>query len=155
MLLNNKKYWFHSIVRIRYNDNCRQRTNRKNLGVERYPKYIQQAHSNVNWTGNICKPMDLITAIIGKETLTYREMKKKQDKPQFITEMQKEISDHPPIRNKWGKNYYGNLVFQAKKGKHHGKGEKIQRQNLCARWNAGGRHKQLGNVCPSGEMGER
>ena len=38
--------------------------------------------------------MDLITAMIGKDTLTYREMKQQPDKPKFITAMQKEISDH-------------------------------------------------------------
>ena len=38
--------------------------------------------------------MDLITATIGKDTLTYGEMKRQPDKPQFITAMKKEISDH-------------------------------------------------------------
>ena len=37
--------------------------------------------------------MALITAMIGKDTLTYGEMKRQPDKPEFITSMQKEISD--------------------------------------------------------------
>ena len=55
---------------------------------------VQQAHSNVDWTRNICQTMALITAMIGKDTLTYGEMKRQPDKPQFITAMQKEISEH-------------------------------------------------------------
>ena len=31
-------YWFHSILRIRFNGNFRQRTNSNNLGVKRSPK---------------------------------------------------------------------------------------------------------------------
>ena len=38
--------------------------------------------------------MDLITAMIGKDTLTYREMKQQPDKPKFITAVKKEISEH-------------------------------------------------------------
>ena len=38
--------------------------------------------------------MALISEIIDKDTLTYGEMKQQPDKPQFITAMQKEISDH-------------------------------------------------------------
>ena len=37
--------------------------------------------------------MALITAMIGKDTLTYVEMKRQSDKPRFITVIQKEISD--------------------------------------------------------------
>ena len=55
---------------------------------------VQRSHSNVDWTRNICPPMNLITAIMVKDTLTYGEMKRQPDKPQFITAMQKEISDH-------------------------------------------------------------
>ena len=33
-LLNNQKYWFHSILRIRYNDNRHQREHSNNIGVE-------------------------------------------------------------------------------------------------------------------------
>ena len=36
---------------------------------------VQQAHSNVDWTRNICQPMALITAMIDKDILTYGEMK--------------------------------------------------------------------------------
>ena len=36
---------------------------------------VQQAHSNIDWTRNICLPMALITAMIGKDTLTYGDMK--------------------------------------------------------------------------------
>ena len=32
---------------------------------------VQRAHSNVDWTRNICQPMALITAMISKDTLTY------------------------------------------------------------------------------------
>ena len=32
--------------------------------------------------------------MIGKDTLTYGEMKRQPDKPRFITEMQNEISEH-------------------------------------------------------------
>ena len=38
MLLNNQQYWFHSILRIHYNDNRSQREDSNNLGVERDPK---------------------------------------------------------------------------------------------------------------------
>ena len=38
--------------------------------------------------------MALITEMISKDTLTYGEMKRQPDKPQFVTAMQKEISDH-------------------------------------------------------------
>ena len=55
---------------------------------------VQWAHSNVDWTRNICQPMALITAMIGKDTLTYGYMKRQPEKPQFITAMQKKISDH-------------------------------------------------------------
>ena len=55
---------------------------------------VQRVHSNVNWTRNICQSMALITAMTGKDTLTYGEMKRQPDKPQFITAMQKEISNH-------------------------------------------------------------
>ena len=82
----------------------------------------------------------------------------------FITTMQKEISDHKHCKH-WklvhqsetegAKNDHGNLEFQAKKGQHHGKGNKIQSQNLCTRWNAGERHKLLGNVFPSSAIDER
>ena len=77
--------------------------------------------------------------------------------------MQKEISDHEQrkhwnlvhrLETKGAKTIMANLVFQAEKGKHHGKGNKIQIQNLSARWNARKRHKLLGNVCPSSAMDE-
>ena len=55
---------------------------------------VQRAHSNIDCTRNICQLMALITAMIDKDTLTYGEMKRQPDKPQFITAMQKEISDH-------------------------------------------------------------
>ena len=134
------------------------------ISASREIRNVQRAHSNVNWTINIYQPMALITVMIGKDALTYGDMKRQPEKPQFITEMQKKISDHkkrkhlevsPPIGNKRGKNDYGNLVLRAKKGQHHWKGNKIKIQNLCARWNAGERHKLLGNVCPSSAMDER
>ena len=37
----------------------------------------------------------------------------------------------PPIGNKRGKNDYGNLLLQAKKGQHHWKGEKYK-PRICA-----------------------
>ena len=55
---------------------------------------VQQLHSNVDWTRNICQQIYLITAMIGKDTLTYVEMKQQPEKPQFIMAMQKEISNH-------------------------------------------------------------
>ena len=55
---------------------------------------VQRAHSNVDWNRNICQPMALIKAMIGKDTFTYEEMKRQPENPQFITAMQKEISDH-------------------------------------------------------------
>ena len=64
------------------------------ISASRDLQNVQQAHSNVDWTRNICHPMALITEMISKDTLTYGEMKRKPDKPQFITAMQKEISDH-------------------------------------------------------------
>ena len=132
--------------------------------ASRYLQNVQRAHSNVDWNRNICQPMALITAMISKDTLTYGEMNIQPDKPQFIRAMQKEIFDHEQRKHwklvhrleiKWSKNDYGNLVFQAKKGQHHGKCNKIQGQNLCARWNARKRYKLLGNVCSSGAMDER
>ena len=72
--------------------------------------------------------------------------------------MQKDISDHKKRKHwklahrsetKGAKTIMANLVLQAKKGQNQWKGEKIQSHNLCARWNAGERHKLLGNVCPS------
>ena len=93
MLLNNQKYWLHSILAICYYDNRRQRSNRK-ISASREIQNVQQAHSNVDWTRNICQPIALITAINGKDTFTYVEMKQQLDKPQFIMAMQKEISDH-------------------------------------------------------------
>ena len=64
------------------------------ISESRYLQNIQRAHSNVDWTRNICQQMALIIAMIGKDTLTYGEMKQQPDKPKFITAMQKEISDH-------------------------------------------------------------
>ena len=64
------------------------------MSASRYLQNVQRAHSNVYWTINICQPMALITAMIGKDTLTYEEMKPQPDKPQFATSMQKKISDH-------------------------------------------------------------
>ena len=63
------------------------------ISASREIQNVQQAHSNVGWTRNIYQPMALITAMIVKDTLTYGEMKQQPDKPQFITAMQKEISD--------------------------------------------------------------
>ena len=40
------------------------------ISVSRDIQNFQRAHSNVDWTSNICQPMSLITEIIGKETLT-------------------------------------------------------------------------------------
>ena len=77
--------------------------------------------------------------------------------------MQKEISDHKKRKHwklvyrseiKRAKTILENLVFKAKKGQHHGKGNKIQGQNLCARWNVRKRYKLLVNVCSSGAMDE-
>ena len=64
------------------------------ISASRYLQNVQQAHPNVDWTRNICQPMALITSMIIKDTLTYGEMKQQPDKPNFITAMQKEISDH-------------------------------------------------------------
>ena len=64
------------------------------ISASRDLQNVQRAHSNVDWTRNICQPMALITAMISKYTLTYGEMKQQPDKPQFITAMQKEITDH-------------------------------------------------------------
>ena len=50
---------------------------------------VERAHSNLDWNINICQTMALITAIIGKDRLTYVDMKQQPDKPQFITAMQK------------------------------------------------------------------
>ena len=57
------------------------------ISVYREIHNVQRAHSNVDWTRNICQPMALITEMIGKDTLTYEEMKQQPEKPQFITEM--------------------------------------------------------------------
>ena len=38
--------------------------------------------------------MDLIKAMISRDTLTYREMKQQPYKQHFITSIQKEITDH-------------------------------------------------------------
>ena len=35
---------------------------------------VQRAHSNVDWTRNICQPMAIITAMISKDTVIYGEM---------------------------------------------------------------------------------
>ena len=111
------------------------------ISASRDIQNVQRAHSNVNWTRNICQPIALITAMIGKDTLTYGEMKRQTDKPQFITAIQKEISDHEKRKHwklvhqsetKGAKMILANLVLQAKKGQHHWKGEKIQMHNLCA-----------------------
>ena len=40
---------------------------------------VQRAHSNVDWTRNICQPMALITETISKNTYGY--MKRQPDKP--------------------------------------------------------------------------
>ena len=55
---------------------------------------VQQAHSNIDWTRNICQPIDLITVMIGKDTLTYEKIKQQPDIPQFIMATQKDIFDH-------------------------------------------------------------
>ena len=78
--------------------------------------------------------------------------------------MQKEISDHEQRRHsklvhqsetKGAKTIMEIWSFRRKKGQHHGKGNKIQIQDLCARWNTRKRNKLLGNVCPSSAMDER
>ena len=61
----------------------------------------------------------------------------------------------PFVSDQWAKTIMANLVLQAKKGQNQWKGEKIQSHNLCARWNAGERHKLLGNLCPSSAKDER
>ena len=48
---------------------------------------VQRAHSNIGWNRNIYQPMALITAITGKDKLTYGKMKQQPYKPQFITAM--------------------------------------------------------------------
>ena len=53
------------------------------ISVSREIQNVQRAHSKVDWTRNICQPMALITAIIGKDTLTYGEMKRQPGKPQL------------------------------------------------------------------------
>ena len=60
---------------------------------------VQLAHSNVYWTRNICQPMALITVMIGKDKLTYGDMKQQLDKLKFITVMQKEISNHEKCKH--------------------------------------------------------
>ena len=62
--------------------------------ASRDPQNVQRAHSNVDWTRNICQPMALITVMISKDILTYGEMKRQPYKPQFIMATQKEIFDH-------------------------------------------------------------
>ena len=47
MLLNNQKYWFHSILRIRYNDNLRQRKNSNNIGIDRDSKFSTSAFKSL------------------------------------------------------------------------------------------------------------
>ena len=69
------------------------------ISASRDLQNVQQAHSNVDWTRNICQPMDLITAMTSKNTLTYGETKQQLDKPHFITAMQKEISDYEQRKN--------------------------------------------------------
>ena len=64
------------------------------ISASREIQNFQRAHSKVDWTRNICQPMALIISIIGKDKLTYGEMKRQPDKTQFITEMQMDISDH-------------------------------------------------------------
>ena len=64
------------------------------ISASREIQSVERAHSNVDWTSNICQPMALITAMIGKDTSTYGETKRQPDKPKFITAMQKDISDH-------------------------------------------------------------
>ena len=43
--------------------------------------------------------MSLIKSMIGKDTLTYGGVKRQPEKPQFITAMQKEISDHKKCKH--------------------------------------------------------
>ena len=50
---------------------------------------VQRAHSNVDWTINICQPMVLITAMISKDTITYVEMKRQPYKLPFMAAIQK------------------------------------------------------------------
>ena len=61
MLLDNQKYWFHGILRIRYDDNRRQRENSKNLGVEgdlqcstsAFKRRLDQKYLSTNGRDNI------------------------------------------------------------------------------------------------------
>ena len=163
MILNNQNIGFTAYYEF-YTMTTVIRGQIATISALREIQNVEQAHSNVNWTRNICQPMALITAMIVKDTLTYGEMKRQPDKPKFITAMQKDISDHENRKHwkfvhrsetKGAKNDYGNLVLQVKKGQHHWKSDKIQSQNLRARWNALERHKLLGNVCPSSAMDER
>ena len=64
------------------------------ISASRDLQNVQRAHSKVDRTRNICQPMALIIAMISKDTFTYGEIKRQLDKLQFITTMQKEISDH-------------------------------------------------------------
>ena len=133
------------------------------MSASRYYQNLQRAHSNFYWTRNVCQPMARITAMIVKYTWTYWYMKQQPDKPQFITEMQKEISDHK--KSKHWKLFHRSETKGAKRlwqfGPSGEKGTKslerwkIQSHNLCARWNAGERNKLLGNVCPSSAIDER
>ena len=145
-----------------YNDNYRQRTNSNNLGVKRSPKcstspfklWLDQKYMSTNGRNNSDDRQGHIDIwrdeTITRQTAIHNGNEKGDLWPRIAYTL--EVSTH--IGNKRGKNDHGNLVFQAKKGQNHGKGNKIQSQNLCTRWNAGERHKLMGNVCPSSTMDE-
>ena len=89
-----KKKYYSTIKNIGFTAYCAFATMttavRGQIATTSAPRDIQnfqRAHSNVDWTRNICQPMDLIIETIGKDTLTYGEMKRQPDKPQFIMAM--------------------------------------------------------------------
>ena len=51
------------------------------ISASRETQNVQRSYLNINWTINICQTMALIIAMIGKDTLTYGEMKRQPDKP--------------------------------------------------------------------------
>ena len=84
MLLNNQKIGITTVVRGQI----------ATISASIEIQNVQQSHSNIDCTRNICQPMALIIEMISRDKLTYGELKRQPDKPQFITSMQKEISDH-------------------------------------------------------------
>ena len=84
--------------------------------------------------------MALITAIISNDTFIYAEMKQQPDIPQFITSMQKEISDHKKRKHwklvhqseiKWAKTIMATWSFRQKREKIIGKVTKYKAR-ICA-----------------------